>query len=104
MTQQPIVMSFVPMFLCCSPLLVAADAQTPLSTALQAIESVRALSEVAIYNYPLTLTDITNHTSQIWTPASFVTQANGSQFNPNAASVRFAFARLGGFLFTKKFA
>jgi dipeptidyl aminopeptidase/acylaminoacyl peptidase len=41
-------MSLAPMFLCCSPLLVAADAQTRISTALQALESVRALSEVAI--------------------------------------------------------
>ena len=41
-------MSLVTVFLCCSPLLVAADAQTPISAALQAIESVHALSEVAI--------------------------------------------------------
>jgi len=29
------------------------------------------LSEVAIYDYALTYTDITNHSSQVWTPAKF---------------------------------
>ena len=36
------------MLLGCAPLLAAADAQTPISTALEALESVRALSEVAL--------------------------------------------------------
>lgn len=47
-----------------------------------------ALSEVAIYNYPLSPSDITNHTSQIWTPASFITQNNGGQISPNEVSVQ----------------
>ena len=41
-------MSVAPMFLCCSPLVIAADAQTSISTALHTLESVRAISEVAI--------------------------------------------------------
>ena len=52
---------------------------------LGALPMFGALSEVAIYNYPLTASDVTNHTSQIWGPAGFVTQANGDQLSPNAA-------------------
>ena len=38
-----------------------------------------ALSQVAVYDYPLTLTDITNHLSQIWAPAAFtLNPANAS--------------------------
>ena len=48
MIRRPILLRFAPAFLCCSLLPIAADAQTPLSTALQALESVRALTEVAI--------------------------------------------------------
>ena len=47
MIRQPIITSLAPLLLCC-PLLAAADAETPISTALQALKSVRALSEVAI--------------------------------------------------------
>jgi hypothetical protein len=48
MTRRPTLLSLVAAFLCCSLPPVAADAQTAISTALQALESVRALSEVAI--------------------------------------------------------
>ena len=36
-----------------------------------------ALSQVAIYDYPLTYDDITNHTAKIWTPATFTQQPAG---------------------------
>ena len=36
-----------------------------------------ALSQVAVYNYPLTYQDITNHLSQIWAPAAFTLQPVG---------------------------
>ena len=54
---------------------------------LGALPMFGALSEVAIYNYPLTASDITNHTAQIWTNTAFVTQSSGSTFSPTAAKV-----------------
>jgi len=48
MTQRPMMMSLAPVVLCCCPLLAAADAPTPISMALQALGSVRALDEVAL--------------------------------------------------------
>ena len=36
-----------------------------------------ALSQVAIYDYPLNFDDITNHLSKIWTPAVFTAQPVG---------------------------
>ncbi len=48
MNEQPIITCLASTFLCCAPSLVPADAQTPISAALQALESVHALSEVAI--------------------------------------------------------
>ena len=39
-----------------------------------------ALSQVAVYDYPLTITDITNHLSQIWAPAAFTQHPTGGTF------------------------
>ena len=39
--------------------------------ALGTLPMFGALSQVAVYDYPLTISDITNHLSQIWAPASF---------------------------------
>ena len=45
------------------------------------------LSQVAIYDYALTSNDVTNHTSEIWSPARFVENSSGSQHSPAAAKV-----------------
>jgi hypothetical protein len=48
MTRQSIMRCLVPIFLCFAPVLVAADAQTAVSTALQRLKSVHALREVTM--------------------------------------------------------
>jgi hypothetical protein len=48
MTRQSMKFCVVSIFLCCASPLAVADGHTPVSAALQALESVRALSEVTI--------------------------------------------------------
>jgi dipeptidyl aminopeptidase/acylaminoacyl peptidase len=48
MNEQPIMKRSVPIFLCCSLSLASVNGQTPVSAALQALESVHAPSEVAM--------------------------------------------------------
>ena len=47
-----------------------------------------SLSQVAIYDYPLSYNDITNHSAEVWSAARFGQQTSASQFKPlNAEAI-----------------
>ena len=55
-----------------------------------------ALSQVAVYDYPLTISDITNHLSQIWAPAAFtLNPANASGAESFTATITLTARAIG---------
>ena len=64
--------------------------------ALPTLPMFGALSQVAVYDYPLTISDITNHLSQIWAPAAFtLNPANASGAESFTATITLTARAIG---------